>query len=115
MGVIFSLYNPFHPGIVEQVVSRLITRSPVAVMFLCLLRKITVDRPHLTTEIVPRLKEALEYACYLPPDDAFCLVSAVAPLCTTRPDLRDFTVMVRLLTHQWCLLPLETSRSWYVS
>jgi hypothetical protein len=61
MGVIFSLYNPFHPGIVEQVVSRLITRSPVAVMFLSLLRKITVDRPRLAAEIVPRLKEALEY------------------------------------------------------
>ena len=45
----------------EQVVSRLITRSPVAVMFLSLLRKITVDRPHLAAEIVPRLKEALEY------------------------------------------------------
>ena len=41
--------------------SRLITRSPVAVMFLSLLRKITVDRPHLAAEIVPRLKEALEY------------------------------------------------------
>ena len=51
----------FSPGIVEQVVSRLITRSPVAVMFLSLLRKITVDRPHLAAEIVPRLKEALEY------------------------------------------------------
>ena len=61
MGVIFSLYNPFHPGIVEQVVSRLITRSPVAVMFLSLLRKITVDRPRIAVEIVPRLKEALEY------------------------------------------------------
>eukprot|EP00941_MAST-03F_sp_MAST-3F-sp1_P001650 g1650.t1 len=92
---LFRIQNESVRGhILEQILSRVMSRAPTVRAYLILLATISIDTPSLLLPFAQKLKESLEYCPLLPTDVARSLLSALEPVVMLRPDLRDYTVIV---------------------
>eukprot|EP00698_Gefionella_okellyi_P015230 TRINITY_DN4297_c0_g1_i1.p1 TRINITY_DN4297_c0_g1~~TRINITY_DN4297_c0_g1_i1.p1 ORF type:complete len:1288 (-),score=301.62 TRINITY_DN4297_c0_g1_i1:2000-5287(-) len=92
---LFRRHEAVRDEILEQIFSRVITRSDAAVRYLELLAKIVNEhQQQIISDFLQRIKESLEYLAYLPPATGSALLTAVQPLLRYSAHFQDYVVLV---------------------
>ncbi|KAL1915527.1 uncharacterized protein VTP21DRAFT_6651 [Calcarisporiella thermophila] len=90
----FKLHSSVRMEVLDQCIARIMTKSNSAYYFVELLSSLTKDCPQLLLEYLPRIRETLDYLCFMSLPIAEHLMKAVQPLIYLSASLRDGLLLV---------------------
>ncbi|RMX44061.1 hypothetical protein pdam_00015042, partial [Pocillopora damicornis] len=91
----FKAHEMVRSEILQQILNRVITRATTPVHhYIELLASTVSSAPHVLLELLPRVKEALDYLSFLPPKSAEGFLKAIQPLLKISLTLRDSLMVV---------------------
>ncbi|ORX62870.1 hypothetical protein DM01DRAFT_1314518 [Hesseltinella vesiculosa] len=93
IAAMFKLHDVVRAEILEQITSRVVSRSPSALPFLQLLSKVVLQGRGIPS-YVNHVKYNLDFLSYLPLPIAKCLLSAVQPIAGQDAQFRDGLMLV---------------------
>lgn len=90
----FKLQKIVRPQVLEQILSRILTKSENATHYIDLLSQITSESPQELLDFSQKIKESFDYISYLNPMIAEGFLRAVKPLIQFNPSFQDHIILV---------------------
>ncbi|KAL0084097.1 FANCI solenoid 4-domain-containing protein [Phycomyces blakesleeanus] len=90
----FKLHDVVRGEILEQITSRIVSRSNSAVDFLQLLENIIKKHPHAAENYLNNIKDTLDFLSFLPNPAARQLLTAIQPVASENDQFRDGLMLV---------------------
>ncbi|KAI9024281.1 FANCI solenoid 4-domain-containing protein [Phycomyces nitens] len=90
----FKLHDVVRSEILEQITSRIVSRSSSAMDFLQLLENIIKKHPHAVEGYLNSIKDTLDYLSFLPNPTARRLLTAIQPVACENDQFRDGLMLV---------------------
>lgn len=90
----FKLHPTVRAELLEQILSRILTKSEHAPNFILLLDNLIAQHNQFIQEFSQKIKEALDYLAFLTPSTAELLLKAIQPLLQVNPSFQDHIILV---------------------
>ncbi|RUS21607.1 hypothetical protein BC937DRAFT_92129 [Endogone sp. FLAS-F59071] len=91
---VFKIHDMVRTEILDQILSRIVSRSNSVMHFLALLELIVTECPQTLLGYLPRIKETLDYLSFLPLATAERLLRAIQPIFYLNASFRDGLMLV---------------------
>ncbi|KAI8989516.1 FANCI solenoid 4-domain-containing protein [Pilobolus umbonatus] len=90
----FKHHDIIRTEILEQITSRIISRSPSSSHFLLLLKKIIENNPNTIEKHLSYIKDTLDYLSFLPTPIALTLLEAIQPILKINDQFRNGLILI---------------------